>query len=224
MSTDRLLNVAVGVLTVCALVTTGLVVRRELSTPRAAAVPGTIRIPTWHAFAREGHRMGPAEAPVKIVVFSDFQCPYCAVLMERLRMVREARPTEVAVVYRHFPIDGHRHAVPAARASECAAEQGRFEPFHDALFAAQDSIGAFSWDRFATTAGVGDLPRFNACAAATGPVPALGRDTLAGNQLYVTGTPTLLINERRLQGVPSMDSLEVYVRQALRSAAPARSR
>jgi len=141
MNTDRLLNVAVAVLTLCALVTTGLVARRELSTPWTAPAPG-VRIPDWRSFTREGHRMGPAEAPVTVVVFSDFQCSFCAVLMDRLRTIREARPDEVSVVYRHFPIEGHQHAAPAARASECAAEQGRFEPFHDALFAAQDSIGA----------------------------------------------------------------------------------
>lgn len=222
MSTDRLLNVAVSVLTLCALVTTGLVVRREFFSPRAASAAPT-RIATWQAYAREGHRMGPAEAPVTIVVFSDFQCPYCAVLMERLGTLRKAHPTEVTVVYRHFPVAGHQHARQAARASECAGDQGRFEAFHDALFAERDSIGVVPWDRFAATAGVGDLPKFRECAMATGPVPALGRDTLAGKQLYVAGTPTLLINERRIQGAPPMDSLEIFVQRALRSTASTRS-
>lgn len=219
MNTDRLLSVAVALLTVCALVTTGLVVRRELGSPATAASATTIRIPSWQAFASEGHRMGPADAPVTIVVFSDFQCRYCAVLMDRLRTLRNAHPSAVSVVYRHFPIATHEHAIPAARASECAGDQGRFEAFHDALFAARDSIGVSPWDRFAAEAGIPDLPRFSECASRTGPVPALAKDTVAAKQLNVTGTPTMLINGLRLQGAIPMDSLETVVRQALRSSA-----
>ena len=213
MSTDRLLNVAVGVLTLCALVTTGLVVRRELSAPPVPSTAPT-HVAEWRDFGRHGQRMGPSGAPVTIVVFSDFQCPYCGVLMERLKELRSAHPTEVAVVYRHFPVEGHRHAAAAARASECAAAQGRFEPFHDALFAARDSIGVIPWNRFATVAGVRDLGAFQACAGSSVPVAALARDSAAARSLRVSGTPTILINGLRLVGAPPMDSLQAYVRIA----------
>lgn len=208
------MNVAVAVLTACALVTTGMVVRREFFPAAGVAATGTSLVPAWRAYAREGHRMGPDAAPVTIVVFSDFQCPYCGVLMERLRALRSAHSSEVAVVYRHFPVDGHTHAVAAARASECAGAQGRFEAYHDALFAARDSIGRVPWERFAAEAGVRDLAGFRACAGGSGTVPALVRDSAAGRELRVSGTPTLLINELRLVGTPPMDSLESYVRAA----------
>lgn len=219
MSAERLLNVAVAALTACALVTTGLVVRRELFTPRAASAAPT-QVSSWRGFAREGRRMGPAGAPVTVVVFSDFQCPYCAVLMERLKTLRSSHPADVAVVYRHFPVTGHTHAVAAARASECAGDQGRFEAYHDALFAAGDSIGVVPWERFAAAAGVPDLPRFRACAAGTAPLPALARDSAAARELRVSGTPTLLINGLRMVGAPPMDSLEAYVRRARAEVRP----
>lgn len=161
--------------------------------------------------------MGPPAAPVTVVVFSDFQCPFCAVLMKRLRTLRDRYPREIAVVYRHFPLPVHSYAVAAVRASECAAAQGRFEQFHDALFAAQDSIGVVPWDGFATTAGITDLPAFQACNARTDPIPALARDTLAGKRLDVTATPTFLVNQTRLQGAAPLDTLEAYVRRALQS-------
>jgi protein-disulfide isomerase len=220
----RVLDVALVVLTLCAVTTTTLVARRELLPPRTDArsqAPRPIRVPDWGEYARHGHRMGPAEAPVSIVVFSDFQCPYCGVLMSRLREVRDAHPAEVAVVYRHFPLRNHPHAAPAARASDCAAEQGKFEAFHDALFAGQDSIGAWEWSRFAQAAGVMDLPRFAACAAGTGPLPTLARDTVAAARLRVTATPTLLINDMRFEGAVPTDTLEAYVRRALAGAATA---
>lgn len=217
MSRERLLDIAVATLVLCALVTTTLVVRREFFVGMAsAAVPS--RIKEWRDYSRDGHRMGPADAPVSVIVFSDFQCPYCAALMEGLRTLRSEHPREVAVIYRHFPLASHKAAVAAVRASECAAAQGRFEAYHDALFAGRDSIGHLPWESFAREAGITDLPRFRECAAETGPLPALARDTVAGKRLEVTGTPTLLINETRLQGLPPMDTLRSYVQRALETA------
>jgi protein-disulfide isomerase len=119
-------------------------------------------------------------------------------------------------VYRHYPLSTHPHARAAAKASECAGAQGRFEPFHDALFASTDSIGVVPWERFARIAGVPDVTRFKACAASEASVPALALDTAAGHELQVTGTPTMLVNERLITGVPPMDTLEAFVRQARR--------
>jgi len=219
VSTDRVLNLAVGVLTLCALVMTALVVRRELSVPDAPSAASK-HVAAWRDFGREGQRMGPDSAPVTIVVFSDFQCPYCGLLMDRLKKLRSAHPAEVSVVYRHFPVEGHQHAVAAARASECAAAQGRFEPFHDALFAARDSIGLLPWERFAKAAGVRDLSAFQSCAGSSAPVAALRSDSAAARSLQVSATPTLLINGLRLVGAPPMDSLESYVRRASAQARP----
>jgi protein-disulfide isomerase len=222
MSRARVLDGALVLLTLCALATTALVVRRELFASRPQAPERPVRISGWREFAREGHRMGPAGAPVTVVVFSDFQCPFCGTLMSRLNAVRQAHPQDVSVVYRHYPLSSHPHALAAARASDCAAAQGRFDAYHDALFAAQDSIGTTEWDRFAQTAGVPDLPRFRACAAETGPLASVARDTVAGERLRVSGTPTLLINDLRLQGAVPQDSLDAYVRRA-RAAARERS-
>lgn len=209
-----MLNIAVAVLTLCAVVTTALVVRRELFS-RRPAVAGPRTISAWRSFGRDGHRMGRIDAAVNIVVFSDFQCPFCAVLMKRLRTLRTEYPGEVAIVYRHFPLSAHRQAVAAAQASECASAQGRFDAFLDALFSAQDSIGLIQWARFATIAGVRNIPTFRKCAAGTEPIPALARDTVAGNRLGVHVTPTLLINETRLEGAQPLDTLEAYVARAL---------
>lgn len=211
---ERVLNGALVVLTLCAVIVTGLVVRREFFAPPPGQ-PRATTVEDWREYARDGHRMGPADAPVTVVVFSDFQCRFCAVLMASLRDLRNAYPDEVAVVYRHFPLSNHEHAAAAARASECAGAQGRFEPFHDALFASQDSIGAISWDRFASEAGVKDLAAFRACTMNSAPSPALARDSAAGGRLRVSGTPTLLINDQRFQGALPPPILDEHVRRAL---------
>jgi predicted DsbA family dithiol-disulfide isomerase len=220
---DWLLNVAVVVLTVCAVVVTGLLVRREFFPP-APKMPPPQRVAEWREFAREGHRTGPDDAKVTIVLFSDFQCPYCAVLAQSLHTVRERHPREVAVVYRHFPLATHPHAIAAARASECAAAQGRFEAFEDALFAARDSIGATPWSWFATRAAVRDTAAFRTCSESSAPVAALARDTVAGRRLEVASTPTFLVNEVRLVGAVPLDTLEAYVTRAIRQAGSGGSR
>jgi protein-disulfide isomerase len=180
-------------------------------------------VANWREYAEGGHRTGPADAPVSIVVFSDFQCPACRKLAEHLKVVRAEFPG-VAIVHRHSPLDIHPFAVDAARASDCAAQQGRFGPFHDALFAEQSSIGMTPWSSFARDAGVPDLPAFERCLASSDHSGPLGRDTLDARKLKVSGTPTYLVNGLQYVGTPPLDTLRAYIQRAEQSArqSPAR--
>lgn len=205
------MNLATVVLMLCALVVTGLVLRRELSPSGAAAEVAEVRtVADWRRYATSGHRMGPAGAPVTIVEFSDFQCPACRVLAGRLRELRARHPDRVAVLYRHFPLPSHPFAEPAAQASDCAARQGRFEAFHDALYSRQESIGSTPWTSFAQMANIPDLPSFERCMRG-GASPGLARDRAAGGELGVNATPTLLVNGVVLRGAPTVEALEQLV-------------
>jgi protein-disulfide isomerase len=209
------------VLVLCAVVVTALVVRREFFPPDAAASergggePKTIA--DWRGYATVGHRWGPETAPVSLVIFSDYQCPACRKLSEDLKAIRAEFPT-VAVVNRHFPLNAHPFALPAARAGECAARQGRFEAMHHALFAGQAMIGVDPWTRYAQDARIPDVPAFEACMAETGPLEAVARDTVAARALGVKATPTFLINGERYVGAPPLSKLRALVRGAVESA------
>jgi protein-disulfide isomerase len=161
--------------------------------------------------------MGPETAPVTIVVFSDFQCPYCAELMARLMILRSRHPEDVAIVYRHYPLSVHPYAMAAARASECAASQGRFEEFHNALFRSQEVIGKVPWTHFALVAGVPDTAAFQKCAMSGVALHNVTEDSAAAKRLGVYGTPVLLINQTRLDGAQPLDTLEAYVARILHS-------
>lgn len=124
------------------------------------------------------------------------------------------------MVYRHSPLASHPFAVAAARASECAGRQDRFEAYHDALFVEQESIGLASWTRFATEAALPDIPAFERCLADAGPSDNLGRDTLDARRLRVDGTPTFLVNGLRFDGTPPLEMLRAYVRRAVAAAEP----
>lgn len=205
------------VLAVCAVLVTGVVIRKDVFPPRAKSqsYAQVRQIRDWRAYGAAGHRDGPADARVSIVEFADFQCPACRMFASTLKAIRSEYPRDVAVIYRHAPLPIHPFAVAAARASECAADQGRFQEFHDALFVDQGAIGLAPWTRFANSAGVPDVPAFEQCVSAAAPNPRLGRDTLDAARLGVIGTPTVLVNGTAITGAPPLDSLRALVRRTL---------
>ncbi len=122
------------------------------------------------------------------------------------------------MLYRHFPMPNHRFAVPAARASECAGDQGRFPEMHRALFENADSLGLAPWWWFASLAGVTDSSGFAECVRSSSPLLALERDVREGRRLGVEGTPTLLVGAWRVNGVPPLDTLRAYIKRATEEA------
>jgi protein-disulfide isomerase len=154
------------------------------------------------------HRKGPADAAVAIVEFSDFQCPHCAQAFRDLRDLCASR-SDVALVFRHFPLDatcnrgitgaGHPDACLAACASECAAKQDRFWQYHDALFENQQHLDRGSLFRYARDVGL-DLDAFRSCLDAPETRARVTADVAAGSAAGVKSTPTLFINGRTVQG------------------------
>jgi len=220
-SLKSVLSTAGTVLSVsCAVVVTFLLVRRELFPPQPPSPPGvrsdsTLGDADWQ-LVREGKlRIGPANAPVEIVEFADFECPACRSFQTRtLGPIRRAYPNDVAVIFRHWPLAYHRFALPSARAAECAAAQGRFEAMHDLLYLKQDSLGLKSYPEFATESGVSDADTFASCLSDPAHAALFEADTKLVTQIGGTGTPTVIINGRRLGSMPDSAKLDRMVQQA----------
>ena len=213
---DALSNTVTVLLVVCALVVTGMVVKRELFSTPTPESPTAREIDGWRELTVEGQIFGAQDAPVKIIEFSDFQCPFCAKVQPALREVRNAYPGQVAVVYRHLPLERiHPYAFGAALAAECAGAQGRFGPYHDVLYARQDSIGPDRWARFAMEAGVPDMKRFEKCLREERFRARVQRDIDAAQRLGFNGTPTFIVNGRSFSGAISREDWEVEIRRAL---------
>src|ERR1043166_7756705 len=102
---DKLLNLATVIMVACALLVAGTTVRRELFAPARTAAGGpTPRAQTdWAQYAVAGHAFGSANAPVTIVEFADFECPFCRTFKARIDTVRSRHPNDVRIVFRHFP-------------------------------------------------------------------------------------------------------------------------
>jgi protein-disulfide isomerase len=215
--------VVTATLVVCALITTGLVVRREFFAPASSPVQAERKplfIKDWRLDLSNGIRMGPADAPVQLLEFADFECPFCASFHKDLKGVRARYPTQVALTFVHFPLPMHRFAEPAARVAECAREQGRFEAVYDRLFEQQDKFGLKPWSEFATEAGVTDSEAFGGCIKRTDPIPRVTDGKALGNQLDVQGTPTLIINGWKLGRPPNPEELDRMVKAILAGKSP----
>jgi protein-disulfide isomerase len=210
------------VLVSCALLTTGLVLRRELL-PQSAA-PAVAQKPVfvddWRAHLAKGVRFGSPEAPVQLIEFADFECPFCASFHDTLETVRQRYPAQIALTYVHYPIQGHRFAEPAARVAECAGEQGRFEAMHSRLYEWQDQFGLKPWSEFAIAAGVADVAAFESCARRMDPLASVVEGRKLADQLDVRATPTVIINGWQLRRPPDAAELEAMVKAILAGKSP----
>jgi protein-disulfide isomerase len=215
--------VLTAILVLCAVVTTGVVIRREFMTPRATSAQAeqkSVLIPQWRDDLIKGVRLGPDAAPVQLIEFADFECPYCGSFHKNLKGIEAKYPGQIVVTYFHYPIPGHRFALPAARVSECAAEQGRFEAMHDKLFEGQDQFGLKPWVDYATAAGVPDMAAFDVCIKKTDPIPRVEEGKAWGAKLDVQGTPTVIINGWKLGHPPSEQELDQMVKRVLSGKPP----
>ncbi|HTY53792.1 MAG TPA: thioredoxin domain-containing protein, partial [Candidatus Binataceae bacterium] len=157
---------------------------------------------------------GPKDAPVTIVEFSDFQCPYCKRAEASLTEVRKEYGDKVRTVYRDYPLPIHDHAMKAAEAARCAEEQGKFWPYHDELFSDQskeDDAGLK-----ATAAKIGlNTKQFDDCLDKDKYAEQIKKDEAYGSTLGVHGTPAFFINGRFLDGAQPPQAFEEVINEEL---------
>lgn len=211
-----------ALLVLCAVLTTGLVIRRELLSPPTSivATDKPVFLKKWRAGLKKGFQMGESSARVQLLEFADFECPFCATFHMTLKRLRAHYPKDIAVTFIHFPLPGHRFAEPAARAAECAANQGRFEEMHDALFQGQGSFGVKPWSQFASKAGVLNLAAFQSCVQNEIPLKQIDQGLVLGKELEVRGTPTIVINGWKFAPPPTERDLERIVKAVLAGEGP----
>jgi protein-disulfide isomerase len=152
---------------------------------------------------------GPQDAPVTLVEYSDFQCPFCARADPLLKQVAEKYPRQLRIVFKHFPLSFHPAARPVALASLAAQEQGKFWEFHDVVFKHNETLDGSqeSVERYAKEAGL-DLARFRKDLKEKRAQydARIEKDLQQGNDVDVRGTPTLYLNGKKLD--PRQRSLE----------------
>ena len=156
------------------------------------------------------HQQGPDTALVTIVEWSDFQCPYCAQQAPVLAELRKKYGDDLRIIYRHFPVRFHKDSMIAAEAGVAAAEQGKFWPFHDAVFANFGKLSRADLESFAKAAGL-DLARFRAALDDRRYHDAIIAEGADAEALGVDGTPTMFVNGQPLIGARDRNNLEHVV-------------
>ena len=154
------------------------------------------------------HILGRSDAPVTLVEYGDFECPFCGMAYSDIKEIRSRLGDRLRFVYRHFPRPQHPHARQAAEASECAAAQGSdfFWSMHDMLFEHQHALEDDHLREYAGAIGL-DVPRFSRDLADHVFVRRLQDDLQGAMRSDVHGTPTFFINAERYEGLARPDAL-----------------
>jgi len=165
----------------------------------------------------DGPSIGDINAPITIVEFADFQCPFCQEVFPVLKQVLADYSQEVRFIYLDFPLDSlHPLAFQAALAARCAAEQGAFWQYHDSLFANQDILDEKIFSVLAQTNNL-DINQFNTCLDSDKYTAAIIEQFSLGRELGVTGTPTFFVNGHKLPGVIPFTAWEQIINLILYS-------
>jgi len=160
--------------------------------------------------AATGPAKGPETAPVTIVEFSDFQCPYCGQLTPTLEAVKQKYGDKVRIVFRQFPLNIHDHAQKAAEAALCANEQGKFWEMHDYMFKNQGALAIEQLKAKAAELGL-NASNFNQCLDSGKTAKAIEADMKAGSSVGVNGTPTFFVNGRLMQAGMPIEALSAVI-------------
>jgi protein-disulfide isomerase len=160
---------------------------------------------------------GAKDALVTLVVFSDFQCPFCGKVEPTLAKVMEAYPGKVRMVWKDFPLPFHPNAMPAALAARAAGQQGKFWPMHDRLFADQTRLDRAGLEAHAQALGL-DLARFRAALDSASDRAAVLADQRQGSAAGVSGTPAFYVNGVKLSGALPFESFKSVIDEQLAKA------
>lgn len=161
------------------------------------------------------HLRGSKDAPVVLVEFSDFQCPYCSRHHDTMKQIKDAYGDQVAWVWKQFPLTGlHPFAQKAAEASECASEQGKFWEYADKLMENQANLSTDLFGKLASELKL-DTAKFNTCLSSDKYLAKVQADETEGTTKGVEGTPATFVNGELISGAIPFDSFKSVIDQAL---------
>jgi protein-disulfide isomerase len=187
---------------------------------RAKHAISSLLAPYRVAVDATGPALGKQDAPITIVEFGDFQCPFCREAEDTLHSLVAAHPGDVRLVFRQLPLQSlHPDATTAAEAAVCANRQGKFWEMHDAMFSDQTALGVAALKETAKRLGL-DTDAFSACLSDSNTLDAIAFDTKAASELAVFGTPYFFVNGRPVNGnIPKAKFESIITDELHRTAA-----
>src|SRR5688572_19982422 len=189
--------------------------------PTAAKPAG----PARPNIGNEVYKIAVGNAPVRggktpkvtIVVFSEFQCPFCSRVLPTMDQIQKTYGNDVQIAFKHFPLNFHPNAMPAAIAAEAAKDQGKFWQMHDKLFANQQQLDRPSMEKYAQEIGL-DMGKFKAALDSSKGKDQVEADMKQGAQFGVRGTPSSFINGRFFRGAQPLDNFKAAIDEEMKKA------
>jgi len=160
--------------------------------------------------------VGPSNAPITIVEFSDYQCPFCQRAEGSVKEVQKKYGDKVRLVYMDFPLPMHNNALKAAQAARCAGDQGKYWEYHDALFADQSKLDKAGLKATADKLKL-DGKKFDECTAGDLHLDQIKKSQQEGSAAGIDGTPTFVINGRLMSGAQPASEMESVINEELAS-------
>lgn len=164
---------------------------------------------------REAPKLGDTNSPVKLVVFSDFECPFCALLADRIRAMSAEFP-HLLVAFKFFPLLSHARSIPTAMAAACAGRQGKFWAYHDGLFSQPGRRSDADLEDIAIETGI-DTQMFRACLRDPATTGRIMKDYEEAVRLGIDSVPSVFLNGELIGGVPETDELRGLIQRATTS-------
>jgi protein-disulfide isomerase len=183
----------------------------EKAQVKIALEPPRINVPL------SGHEpvLGPKDAPITIIEFSEFECPYCAKVEPTVKKLLKEYEGKIKLIFKHFPLEFHQNARYAAELSLCANEQNKFWEIHDWLFANKDKLNNFEEiKKQAKELGL-DVDVFTSCVKEKKYSHQIDKDMAVAEELGTTATPSFFINGRLLQGAQPYEKFKEIIEQEL---------
>jgi protein-disulfide isomerase len=188
--------------------------QQYIETLRSAAEVKVTLAPYRAAVDTAGPSRGKTDAPVTIVEFSDFQCPFCVKAEPTVMQVLAAYPGKIRLVYRDYPLPFHPLAPKAAEASHCAEDQGKYWEMHGKMFGANGALSVEHLKQYAREVGL-DGAKFDKCLDSGEKAKAVADNFKAGKKLGVNGTPAFFINGRLLSGALPLEEFKKVIDEEL---------
>lgn len=173
--------------------------------------------PSADVNTKDAYALGDRNAPVELVEFADYQCPYCQKVAPQLEQLKKEFGPKLTVVFKDFPLSMHPNAEKAAEASRCAGEQGKYWEYHDLLFNSQE-IKPNELKEHANALKL-DSNRFDACLDKGTEAAAVKKDLDEAMSLGLTGTPSFFVNGHFFSGVVEYAALKDIINQQLNAVA-----
>lgn len=206
-------NIFTSILVICALIVTFLVLRKEFFTDDRTTNISSIA--NWEKLITYDGKIDTNNPKIYLMEFFDYECPYCNTLDATLDTIQLKYNDKIKIIRYHFPLSIHPLAYRAAVAAECANMQDYFDKYHKELMRNQYKLNSINFTEVAKQIGIKDIGKFQKCIDYEETADIIAKNVRIAKEYNITGTPTLIINNKMISGIVDSKAIEKIIKEFL---------